>query len=722
MSWLKTVSGTDKTLRTVCFVDDTTGFAAGDASVIIYTSDGGITWSPLTSPVSGMKFYSIHFSNKKTGYITGSGGKILKTTNGGQEWFVAGWPADADFNSIAFTDTLTGYIVTGSGECYKTIDGGINWSLKHTGSFMLLFDIQPVTSNLIFITGTGGSLARSSDAGDSWQIIPTGAFAALNGISFSDSLNGFICGDAGTLLITSDGGETWHPIPGPSSLTFTSVHSPASGVAYISSEKGMIYRYSASDGWLEYEYAKAPNLYAVAVPDNNLIQTAGEHGSIFVSPGNSSFYDKSINMSGSLRSIDYYLTTHGWICGDSGVVVRTTDGGYNWFTVSTGTTVNLRGIAATGENSAVAVGENGLILLTTDGGSTWLIQNSFTTNHLNAIAFRGSSVYGTIAGSGGMMLYTDDRGYTWSRIHLPFTTDLYAVRYYGLDYCVVAGDSGRILWSFDGGSVWSLPPPLNNYPYRGVAFGGLSNIHFVSLTQSPAVHQWGAQSGIVTYPIFNAQYSVNAIAMLDNNSGAAAADNGILLRRYYNPFIPVELVSFSAISSSSGITLTWKTATETNNSGFEVQRSVSEGEWKSLAFVNGTGTVVSSSEYIYIDDAPAQGLNRYRLIQKDFDGTVSVAGEAEAVFLKDNSFYLGQNYPNPFNPVTKISYIIPLPGHVSLLLYDALGRRIMTLVDEVRPAGASELLLNAEGISSGVYYYAMTSGGYTQYRKLMVVK
>src|SRR5690606_29057237 len=61
VSWLKTVSGTDKTLRTICFVDDTTGFAAGDASVIIYTSNGGLTWSPLTSPVSGMKFYSIHF-------------------------------------------------------------------------------------------------------------------------------------------------------------------------------------------------------------------------------------------------------------------------------------------------------------------------------------------------------------------------------------------------------------------------------------------------------------------------------------------------------------------------------------------------------------------------------------------------------------------------------------------------------------------------------------
>ena len=85
-------------------------------------------------------------------------------------------------------------------------------------------------------------------------------------------------------------------------------------------------------------------------------------------------------------------------------------------------------------------------------------------------------------------------------------------------------------------------------------------------------------------------------------------------------------------------------------------------------------------------------------------------------------YHLGQNYPNPFNPATTISYAIPSRSLVSVIVYDILGRKVETLVNEVQEPGVKSVTYDAGGLSSGVYYYRLKAGNFEQTRKMLLVK
>ncbi len=95
--------------------------------------------------------------------------------------------------------------------------------------------------------------------------------------------------------------------------------------------------------------------------------------------------------------------------------------------------------------------------------------------------------------------------------------------------------------------------------------------------------------------------------------------------------------------------------------------------------------------------------------------------------VEDNSslpsdYALFQNFPNPFNPGTTIRFNTPQSGHVSLKLYDSIGREVMTMIDEDRPAGAYSYLLNAEHLSSGLYFYILDAESFRKTKQLLLVK
>ncbi|MBM4159324.1 MAG: T9SS type A sorting domain-containing protein [Ignavibacteria bacterium] len=96
-------------------------------------------------------------------------------------------------------------------------------------------------------------------------------------------------------------------------------------------------------------------------------------------------------------------------------------------------------------------------------------------------------------------------------------------------------------------------------------------------------------------------------------------------------------------------------------------------------------------------------------------GIQQITGSAE-------NYKLSQNFPNPFNPVTKISFNIPVTGYVKISVYDAGGKQITELVNGIRQAGEYLVDFNASGLSTGVYFYRLTAGEYTEVRKMMYVK
>ena len=191
--------------------------------------------------------------------------------------------------------------------------------------------------------------------------------------------------------------------------------------------------------------------------------------------------------------------------------------------------------------------------------------------------------------------------------------------------------------------------------------------------------------------------------------------------------LPVELSSFTSAVSGSNVTLNWATSAETNNAGFDIERSVVGGAWKKIGNVEGQGTTTTPQTYTFIDRAVTSGKYNYRLKQVDFNGNFEYHNLGNEVSIGVPEKYdLSQNYPNPFNPSTKINYDLPTDGKVSIKLFDMSGKEVASLVNEVKTAGYHTVDFNASNLSSGVYFYRISveANGinFTATKKMMLVK
>jgi len=188
--------------------------------------------------------------------------------------------------------------------------------------------------------------------------------------------------------------------------------------------------------------------------------------------------------------------------------------------------------------------------------------------------------------------------------------------------------------------------------------------------------------------------------------------------------LPVELTSFTAMATSDGVLLQWSTASETNNHGFEIERSDDGVEFITAAFVEGSGTSTESRDYVYTDEVEYKGgeILYYRLKQVDFDGRIEYSDIVEVEFDIPRDFVLHQNYPNPFNPSTTVKYAVPKTSLVSIKVYDLTGQEVATLVNEMQEAGTYEIKFDARNLASGVYVYRMIADNFTSVRKLNLLK
>ncbi|MFZ1517221.1 MAG: T9SS type A sorting domain-containing protein [Ignavibacteriaceae bacterium] len=216
---------------------------------------------------------------------------------------------------------------------------------------------------------------------------------------------------------------------------------------------------------------------------------------------------------------------------------------------------------------------------------------------------------------------------------------------------------------------------------------------------------------------------------------AAGSDDGLAIDDFSIGNIPfsVELTSFSATTIGKDVKLSWNTATEINNYGFEVERNtplnpLSRGEaegwgvWEKIGFVNGNGNSNSPKNYSFVDDKVNAGKYSYRLKQIDNDGQFEYSKTIEVDVNGVKKYELTQNYPNPFNPTTSIQYAISSKQFVTLKVYNLLGREVATLVNENKEAGSYEINFNASKLPSGVYLYKLQAGEFIQTKKMTLVK
>ncbi len=219
--------------------------------------------------------------------------------------------------------------------------------------------------------------------------------------------------------------------------------------------------------------------------------------------------------------------------------------------------------------------------------------------------------------------------------------------------------------------------------------------------------------------IVNVDISYNqdiAITNWDSNIG-----NYIFINQ--NPPVPVELTSFTAKLIDKNIVLNWTTTSETNNHGFEIQRSNNQKEWATIGFKEGRGTTSSEQNYIYSDNISDLNFQKiyYRLKQVDFNGHFKYS-KIINVDLIPSGFELQQNFPNPFNPTTKIGFVISESGVVTLKVYDMLGREVKNLLNKNMEPGDYEISFDGTNLTSGMYFYQIQVGKYSAIRKMILIK
>ncbi len=186
--------------------------------------------------------------------------------------------------------------------------------------------------------------------------------------------------------------------------------------------------------------------------------------------------------------------------------------------------------------------------------------------------------------------------------------------------------------------------------------------------------------------------------------------------------LEVELANIQVSVTDGGVRLSWTTASEKNNLGFEIQRRNGNRPFAAVGFVPGKGTTTEPQHYQFVDRNLPGGTYFYRLKQVDVSGQFQLYPEIAVEVPQPKRFALYQNYPNPFNPETTLRYDVARRAHVRLAVFNILGRPVAVLVNSEQSPGRYKVTLNASGWPSGIYFVRLFVGGRTFTRKMVLIE
>jgi hypothetical protein len=190
-----------------------------------------------------------------------------------------------------------------------------------------------------------------------------------------------------------------------------------------------------------------------------------------------------------------------------------------------------------------------------------------------------------------------------------------------------------------------------------------------------------------------------------------------------NAPLPVELTSFVGNVNQESVILNWTTATENNNSGWNIERKQLNQDWQRIGFVEGKGNSTTLQNYSFTDKDLTSTKYQYRLQQVDYDGTLNYSDVVEIEFNQlPEEFALYQNYPNPFNPSTTINFDVPTSSFINLSIYNSIGEKVATIVSEQIEAGVHSVQFNASNLASGIYIYRLTANNQIFTNKMLLIK
>jgi len=393
-----------------------------------------------------------------------------------------------------------------------------------------------------------------------------------------------------------------------------------------------------------------------------------------------------------LRKLYFVDSLHGWVVGDSGIILKTTDAGQSWLRQESGITEGILNIFMVNDvrgwalSNRFATDSNytyyTIILSTTNGGDTWL-RRDYPGNVFRAVFFQ-DSVNGWLGGYYGVIVRTTDGGETWSPVHVDST-------------------------------LYSQFPILNmkffNDSY-GYAVGGRLDFAGVAWRTTDAGETWHSMA-IGPEPVWDIHFvdSLNVYCVSGDLDFGAGLIN----------------------TTNAGVTWTYRY--------LEIW-----GEARALAFRNGSeiwSPLGAPGTYMFSLDSGRTWHDRY---------TVDTSAVFDAMFVNENTGYmvggrgtilrynplngvrgtrgrsvpstarLYQNFPNPFNPVTVIRYTLNVTSRVTLKVFDLLGREVAVLVEEMKESGEYVSSWDARSFPSGVYFCRLTTGKYVGTTKMVLLK
>jgi len=189
--------------------------------------------------------------------------------------------------------------------------------------------------------------------------------------------------------------------------------------------------------------------------------------------------------------------------------------------------------------------------------------------------------------------------------------------------------------------------------------------------------------------------------------------------------LPVELASFDGTAVGGNVQLTWKTASEQNNAGFEVQRKEDSG-WDQMGYVESNvegSTTTETQSYRYTAEDLPVGTHQFRLKQVDLDGSLSIHGQISVDIQMQEALKLTALAPNPVSSTATLSFGVKEKGQATVAVYDMLGRKTAVLFEGSPTSGEStRLRLDASDLPSGLYIIRLRADGKTQAQRMTVVR
>lgn len=381
-------------LRSITFVNSTTGFVAGENGAILKTTDGGQNWNlyqnsganfaDYTSTAIYAKFYDIAFFNETDGIVAGES-RIYYTTDAGETWTESYNQYDNNLRSILITGSTSAIAMGDGGIMLTTTNKGQTWELKNNYNNSSIRDID-FAGTTGYAVIDGGKIIKSADDGQTWQNL---TFSSSLRSVLTLSANVAITG-ASSIYKTTDGGTNWDTKPVTTNGTIYDIHSPDQSVIYGVGYKTVIKSTDIGETWSTLSSPYDNNLNGVFFIDNNTgIAVGGSYGTskIYRTTNGAASWDEITSpiTNKTLNSVAFVTATTGFICGDDTTLLKTTDGGLSWAKVIINEQLpssisSLYSISFGDENHGIITGAAGLAFTTTDGGNTWQIDNSVPTN------------------------------------------------------------------------------------------------------------------------------------------------------------------------------------------------------------------------------------------------------------------------------------------------------------------------------------------------------